>query len=232
MRTLTCLCSVVFLVLGIFGCGGPQGGGGSSRSDARIRHISTKKLPKLAATNIAVDDGRLEVAPPAKWQVPPRDRRWLVRFQADLGSSYPMIFVTTEDSDAMVQVTPENLEKFAAQVRKELLANSSTKRLAQGLQPVVVGDFHGALYQRWGKSDGRVMERWMLETVANGRRYTLELRSREGLAEEYLPHLYAVASGLKFVQGQDAASAAGGKDEGPNEGEKEDAKEEESLDAP
>lgn len=208
MRTLRYVCSGLVLTIGLVGCSGPEGGPASAPSGAgaKVLQVNAQRLPKLGATLSPVDEGRLEIAPPAGWHVPPRSRRWLVRFQADPGSPYPMIFVTVEDSDALFHVTRENLEEFTAGVRGELLADSDTRRLAAGLQPVVIGSFHGTLYRRWGRSDGRVMERWMLETVANGRRYTLELRSREGLADEYLPHLYAVASGLKFVAGKDTGS--------------------------
>ena len=38
----------------------------------------------------------------------------------------------------------------------------------------------------------------MLETVAIGRLYTIELRVREGEEDQFRPHLLAVAAGLKF----------------------------------
>lgn len=210
MRTQICVWSAVLLLLGATGCGAPDGGPAPSRPGAAApaaRQISTKNLPKLGPPIAPVDEGRLEVAPPANWHVPPRSRRWLVRFQADPGSPYPMIFGTVEDSDGVFHLTRENLQEFADHVRRELRADPDTQRLAAGVQPVVIGDFHGTLYRRWGRSGGRVMERWMLETVANGRHYTLELRSREGLADEYLPHLYAVAARLNFTKGTDSGSA-------------------------
>jgi hypothetical protein len=218
------------LLLGAAGCGGPADGPSPARSGAaaKVLSIDAKSLPKLASPIAPVDEGRLEVAPPAGWHVPPRSRRWLARFQADPGSPYPMIFVTVEDSDSVFHVTRENLEEFAAQVRKELQADPDTKRLVAGLQPVVIGNFRGTLYRRWGKSGPRVMERWMLETVANGRRYVFEMRSREGLADEYLPHLYAVASRVKFLTGKDSGSALTIIEEAPDdETPEEDAPEEE-----
>ena len=242
MRTLTSVCSTVALLLGAAGCGGPADGPAPARSGtaAKVLRIDAKSLPKLASPIAPVDEGRLEVAPPADWHVPPRSRRWLARFQADPGSPYPMIFVTVEDSDSVFHVTRENLDEFAAQVRKELQADPDTKRLVAGLQPVVIGNFRGTLYRRWGKSGPRVMERWMLETVANGRRYVFELRSREGLADEYLPHLYAVASRAKFLTGKDSGSALTIIEEAPDdETAEEDAPEEdddendaENVDAP
>ncbi len=209
MRMLIGWCTATSVLLAVAGCEQPAGDPGTPRSAAapQTLRIDVKSLPKVGSPIAPIDEGRLEVAPPGNWHVPPRDRRWLARFQADPGSPYPMIFVTAEDSDATFHVTRDNLDEFVAQVRKELLADADTQRLVAGLQPVEVGSFRGTLYRRWGKSGTRVMERWMLETVANGRRYTLELRSREGLADEYLPHLYAVASGMKFSKGKDAGSA-------------------------
>ncbi len=147
---------------------------------------------------VPLDQGRVEIAPPENWHVPPRRAQWLVRFQADPGSPYPIIFLTADDSQTLPDVTLNNLDAFAAQVRKQFQDDSHRQRLAAGVRPIVVGDFHGVLYQRWGKAEGRVMERRMLETVANGRRYTFELRTREGLAEEAMPYLYAVAAGVRF----------------------------------
>ncbi len=209
MRTLACVCSVVLLVTGISGCGGPAGRGGGAGGDAKApktRKISTANLPQLADPMPPVDEGRLEIAPPKKWHIPPRNPKWLARFQADPGSPYPMIFVTVDSAENLFHVTRDNLDELAEQVRKELRADPDTKQLAAGVQPVTIGDFRGVLYRRWGRTSGRVMERWMLETVANGRRYTVELRAREGLAEEYQPQLFAVASGMKFSQGDSGGS--------------------------
>jgi len=220
MQRTTCVGAMLILVGGFAGCDGPKGGTGSGpgAESLKVRSIPTAELPELGSAMAPVDEGRLEVAPPADWHVPPRSPRWLARFQADLGSPYPMIFITADDSETTFHVTRDNLDEFAAQVRKELRADPDTKRLAAGVQPVVVDKFRGTLYRRWGKSGGRVMERWMLETVANGRRYTLELRSREGLAEEYLPQLYAVAAGMKFSKPQEAGSALSAVEE-PSDGE-------------
>lgn len=221
MRQFLCAVSVVsVLVFGAIGCGQPGGGGGGSGpagAASQVRQIDTEGLPKLGSPMAPLDEGRLEVAPPANWHVPPRRSQWLARFQADPGSPYPTIFITAEHSDATFHVTRDNLEQFANTVRNELLADSGTSRLAAGVQPVEVGGFHGTLYRRWGKSGTRVMERWMLETVANGRRYTLELRAREGLADEYLPQLYAVASGLEFHKGEDSGSGVTGIEAAPDE---------------
>ncbi len=231
MRRLIASCACLVFGLGIAGCGEPEDGRAPSRTASpRIRQINTNNLPRLGNPITPVDEGRLEVTPPENWHVPPRRARWLTRFQADAGSPYPMIFVTAEDADAIFHVNGDNLGEFAAAVRNELLADPGTQRLAAGLEPVVVGGFRGTLYRRWGKSDGRVRERWLLETVVNGRRYTLELRTREGLAEEYLPHLYAVASGLEFIEAEDTALTA--VDETPDEPTEADEDNDQDADAP
>lgn len=239
MRTLIWVWASLVVVAGVVGCGAPEDRRAPSPAGTPgARQIDTKNLPRLGDPMAPLDEGRLEVAPPENWHVPPRRPRWLARFQADSGSPYPVIFVTAEDADAVLHVTRDNLGEFAAAVRNELLADPGTQRLAADLQPVVVGGFRGTLYRRWGKSDGRVMERWMLETAANGRRYTLELRSREGLADEYLPHLYAVASGLQFFQAEDAALTAAEEtpeettDEDPPEADEVNDEDEDDVDAP
>lgn len=220
MRTLAYVCSVALLVLGTFGCGGPANQGSSSKAGAGASEtlkISTKNLPKLGPAIAPIDEGRLEIAPPKNWHVPPRSSKWLARFQAEPGSPYPMIFVTADNSETLFHVTKDNVNELVEQVRKELRADPDTKRLAEGVQPATVGDFRGVLYRRWGKSSGWVMERWMLETVVNGRRYTFELRCREGSADAFRPHLFAVASGLKFSKGTAAGSALTAVDETLNE---------------
>ncbi len=220
MRTLACVCSVALLALVPFGCGGPANQGGSSEGGAGtsgVLKIDTANLPKLGPAISPIDEGRLEIAPPDTWHVPPRSSKWLARFQAEPGSPFPMIFVTAENSETLFDVTKDNVNELVEQVRKELRADPDTKRLAEGVQPATIGDFRGALYRRWGKSSGWVMERWMLETVANGRRYTFELRCREGSADAFRPHLFAVASGLKFLKGSAAGSALTAVEETPDE---------------
>ncbi|MDZ7618665.1 MAG: hypothetical protein U1E05_16805 [Patescibacteria group bacterium] len=234
MRTLACMCSAVLLALGGFGCGGPAEQGGESQTGeggAAIQKISTENLPKLASPIAPIDDGRLEIAPPEKWHVPPRSSKWLARFQADPGSPYPMIFVTAENSDDLFHVTKDNVNELVSQIRKELQADPDTKRLAAGVQAVAIGGFRGVLYQRWGKASNWVMERWMLETVANGRRYTVELRSREGSADVFRPHLFAVAAGMKFTKGTAGGSALTAMEETPDDKAAEEAPEKPAADA-
>lgn len=220
MRILACVCSVALLALGAFGCGGPANQGGSSTAGtgaSETLKINTADLPKLGPAMAPIDEGRLEIAPPDTWHVPPRNSKWLARFQLEPGSPFPMIFVTAENSETLFHVTKDNVNELVEQVRKELRADPDTKRLAEGVQPATIGSFRGVLYRRWGKSSGWVMERWMLETVANGRRYTFELRCREGSADAFRPHLFAVASGLKFSKGTAGGSALTAVEETPDE---------------
>ncbi len=203
MRTSTRFYAAAILALGMAGCGVPEGGEPlpSRAGPASVQNISTRNLPKLGMPMTPLDEGRVEISPPESWHVPPRRAKWLVRFQAEPGSPYPVIFLTVADAESLPDVMLDNLDAFAAQVRKQFQADPHRQRLAAGVRPIVVGDFQGVLYQRWGKVDGRIMERRMLETVVNGRRYTFELRSREGLAEEAMPYLYAVAAGTRFRAG-------------------------------
>lgn len=162
--------------------------------------------PKLGDYLPPLDKGRVEVAVPEGWHVPPANSKYVVRFTRSDADDYPTVVVTAEDYQGQVgsTVTKENVRKFAEEVAREL------KKERSAVQPFQVGDFVGVRYRKRGPEPGRVsgtIEALFLDTVVEGRKYSIHLRAREGSLEQELPYLYAVVGGIKFVGRQSATQA-------------------------
>lgn len=161
--------------------------------------VSTGNLPKLGDYLPPLDQSRVEIAPPAEWHIPPRSSKWIARFQQSDESQYPSIIITAEDCQSIFTVSESNLSEFADQIAAE-------QSVAE-VKPVTIGRFAGVAYQKRGKekqSIDRILERLFLETVVAGRKYCIELRTREGSLAEGQPYLFAVANGIRFLGAQPA----------------------------
>jgi hypothetical protein len=229
MRTVRGL-SVLGLLAGfglLLGCGGAANEGGSAGDG--IRKLSASKLPKLGKLSASklpklgdplphpLDGGRVTIAPPTGWGISPRDSRFLVRFQEDPHESYPTIVVKAEDeSGSMRNVTRETLHDFAKQVASELKESKSQKTVIEEFE---AGSFVGVNYERRGqvKRDYKtiIVERLILETIVGGRRYSIDLRTRDQDLHKYRPHAFAVAAGMKFHE--EGAPAETKPEPGPSE---------------
>ena len=155
--------------------------------------ISTQELPKLGDYLPPLDDGRIELAPPEGWHVPGRSSKWIARFQRDTAAQYPSIVITAEDYESLLNVSQNNLEEFADQ--------TAAAESVSSVKPIQVDRFVGVTYRKRGiekDSINKILERLFLVTVVAGRKYTLELRTREGMLGEGQPCLLAVAGGIKF----------------------------------
>lgn len=191
----------------LLGCGGSTdeggSGGGGGGGGGAIRKVAVAKLPKLGEPLPQVlDEGRVVIAPPAGWQISPRDSRWLIRFQEDPHQSYPSIIVKAEDeSSSMRNVTRETLHDFAKRVAAELEASKSQKTVIEEFE---AGSFVGVNYERRGKAKHDyktiIVERLILETIVDGRRYSIDLRTRDQDLHRYRPYAFAVAAGMEFRQ--------------------------------
>jgi len=186
----------------LLGCGdsakqGRSGGDG-------IRKIAVAKLPKLGdPLPQPLDGGRVTIAPPAGWEISSRDSRFLVRFQEDPHESYPTIIVKADDeSGSLRDVSRATVHDFAKQVASELKKSKSQKTVIEAFE---AGSFVGVDYERRGqaKHDYKtiIVERLILETVVGGRRYSIDLRTRDQDLHKYRPHAFAVAAGMKFHEG-------------------------------
>jgi len=202
----------------LFGCGGPAreaGPGGSA-----VRRIAVSKLPGLGEPlPQRLDGGRVTISPPAGWQISPRDSSFLIRFQEDPHQSYPTIVVKADDASGPIQnVTRDTVHDFARQVAAEFQKGRSQKTV---IEPVEVGSFVGIDYERRARARHRhkeiIVERLILETVVDGRRYSIDLRTRDQDLANYRPHVFAVAAGMKFHEQGGPAEAGSAAGEAPPE---------------
>jgi len=190
------LISVVYMLTGSFGCQKPTGQSDSKGVD--VPRLVSGRLPELGDYLPPLDEGRLELAPPKDWTVSPRSTRYIIRFQADSGSTYPSVLVVGTTSDRFKTVTAENLEAFAKSVAAELQSAGTNTTVKMGR----IGNLIGVTYSRRAKVKddfGGIVERLFFDTVVAGRRYQFELRcppEMVGLAE---PYFFAIVNGAKIA---------------------------------
>ncbi len=190
----------------IVGCGSAASTSGGSGGASAV----AKKLPKLDAYFGPVDDGRIsQIAPPKGWVTAGRSSKYVCRFLAPEGESYPTIIVTAEDFDRIHNVTPKNVEKFAKLIAAEFKDSESAQRMV--ITPERVGKFNGVSYVRRGRakvgSKTIVVDRYVLSTVVDGRMYNVELRTRDD-DQKYRGHAMAVAAGIKYRGDSSGAGAS------------------------
>ncbi len=192
---------IILLAVVLIGCNDSTNSNQSSQPKLEIYRLAD--LPALGEPLPSVlDDDRLLAAPPQQWHVASKSSKCLTRFQASRQRKYPSIILTSEEYVGDIyDVTEENVVEFAG-----LRAAAMQQKITP--QPIKVGPFVGVSYRRRGEAQGQfkkiILERLMLETVAFGRLYTIELRVREGEENEFRPHLLAVAGGLKFYDPEEA----------------------------
>lgn len=199
-RTVCRAASVVLFAVAAFwgpGCGKPQE---TAPPGSSIRQIDVATLPALGQYEPPLDGGRIEIAAPAGWRVAPRYGDYVIRFQADAGQQYPMILVTAEDF-AGQELTLDTVGDFARQAAPS------------GAKPIAIGNRLGALYLKHGKASGsidQILERLLWTGVLSGRRYTLELRTRQGEIPQYENALLAVAAGVRPLGSSEPAGGETG----------------------
>ena len=164
---------------------------------------TVESLPELGDYLPPLDNARVEVAPPVGWHVPSRDSQFVVRFTPSPEASYPSILLTAEDHEGIADVTSENVDAFVREVDAALAEGSPAKPSARAA-PLVSGAFVGATYRKRAKVKAdlatRTVDRLILETVAAGRKYRLELRTEQGTVDRYRDDLLAVAEGIRFLE--------------------------------
>ena len=199
LRNITA-CSLLLSFGLAFGCGEAEK---AEKRSGQTREVSLDKLPPLGEPlPRPLDDGRVTIAPPEGWEIAPRGGSWLIRFQKDAQEAYPSIMVYAEDdTTGLTTVTPQNAKDFAKQVAAEL---------SQGtvLEPVSVGSFVGVNYELRGRAKHSgttiVVYRALMETVVDGRRYKIDLRTRDDDLHQLRPYALAVAGGMEFHPQEDA----------------------------
>ncbi|MHC4176417.1 MAG: hypothetical protein ACYSWU_02860 [Planctomycetota bacterium] len=186
------------------------------------------ELPELADPIGPLDGQRIEVAPPKGWHVPSQSHRWIVRFTASEQLQYPTILVTAGDYEGLSDVSKANVEEFARQIAGAFEREKSSAKQAMTVTPIEIGRFVGVSYRRRGKAPYGmkeiVVERLLLDTVVAGRKYTIELRTRDGDLDRFQPYLFAVAAGIKFLQPE-----SGGESQQPDAGSNSEPSEEDAA---
>jgi len=204
-----------------FGCGGgggDQSSGGQAGAGGPPTVVKAEDLPEVDTALGPLDEGRVMVAPLSGWFIPSRDSRYVIRFRLAPDIAYPTIVVTAADYESIFDLSPENVEQFAAQVNDEIAQRGESAGLVAPVAPILIDQCPAVSYQRRGKSRKQIVERYFLETVAGGRRYTVELRALRGTLEKFRPFAWAVVHGMEFLETEGPAPPAqheGPEPEGP-----------------
>jgi hypothetical protein len=211
------VCLVVACVLA--GCGGSSGtpaangGGGGSG----IKVVAADKLPPLGDYLPPLDVGRIEAAPPKDWKVPSRGSQCLARFVAGT-SELPRVEITGEDSSygEIQTLTKDDLQKFTDMIVKEL---ADRQDVLEPALPMIIGDTPYVRhvrksiinFKRTNVNDRVPVERQILQTIAGGRVYTVDLQIAEGTLgqnPQFRDAAYAVAAGIRFLKAGDSSVPA------------------------
>lgn len=201
-----CIAVCLVSILGV-GCGGKPGTGDKTTSDSpAIKKVSAAKLPELDDYLPPLDDGKIQLAPPKGWKVLPRDNKYLTRIVLSDPIGLPRILVTVEESmlEGIDTATADNVVEFASATATSLKERKAAT--LEAAKPMIIGDnafVRYVLKSKLGKTTA--IERQMLQTVAGGRLYTVDLQVAEGEIPKHRDVAYAMAAGLKFTDGATAA---------------------------
>jgi len=187
------------------GCGSKRNGAGPA---AAVKRVKVSVLPALGDPLAGLDNGRVTISPPANWFVFTEDTaKYIAKFSLFKrgDSPLPLIVVTVEDSPfaELKTVTEESLEDFAvamAEIKKE-----KGEQLFEKIRPMMIGEVPCIRYVKKANFKFHVPrmqiirgERQMIQMLANGRLYTVDLRLREETITKYRDQAYAVVAGMKF----------------------------------
>jgi hypothetical protein len=203
---------LVFVILAA-GCGTTEqprkpSAGTASPADAVLR-IDVATLPPVGDPLPPLDGGRLQLAGPRGWVLPPRDKQWLVRFQTQPDVAYPSILVTGKDAIGIESLTAKNVRDFADRTQSALddELRPQKQRLLKPVAPLRIGDRYWIEYARGAQAGGTRLERLFLVTVVAGREYTIELRTYVGSLAKRRPEALAVAAKMKVLTANPPAEA-------------------------
>lgn len=221
---------VALPLLVALGCGVPEeevtspSSGGSSEardtssSDAgstATKTYSLSELPKLEAPLPPRQDKRLNnLAAPEGWRRMPRATDYVAMFNTQ-GKELPRILLKATDAPAgwPDKVTADNVSELHALISEEL-ANT---KLLERPRPLVIGNNAYVRYVTPARKGPRSVERQILETSFDGRRYTFILEVWEGDITKFNHAAYAVAGGVEFVPASEDAPMLPMADEPPAE---------------
>jgi len=198
------------------GCGGTTGAGGGTTGATTtngVKQYTAAQLPPVVQEIPALDGGRIEIPTPDGWNAGPRATGLLARFHLKGRSGIPQILVKADAAPAGVPdtITADNVLAYADLVQKELDAQVADKKttVLEPAKPMMFGSNAWVRYVIPGKlpnKDRATLERQILRTVQRGRVYSIDLQVEGNELPKSRDHAYAMAAGIKFSAGTDAAA--------------------------
>jgi hypothetical protein len=215
------LIGLTVLSLAFAGCGGkPAGNGGdepgsgADSGSGSYKRRDLESLPAVGAYLPPLDDGRVQVAPPENWMPLPRDSRYLVRFFRTKPGEAPRLEVSV--TDVPDPDTDDTTKENAAALIKQLTQYHLRlgRKFQEPPRPIVLGNHVFIRNVRMANRDSELWAIVCLQTVREGRLYTVELMVNAGPnASNYDEAIkkdqdaaYTVAAHLKF-KGDESATA-------------------------
>ncbi len=116
----------------------------------------------------------------------------------------PRILITATDATGFTDdVTAENVAEFAEAV----VAEQDEAKLLETSKPMVIGDNAYVRYVGKANKASRLVARQVLETVFDGRRYTITLETFDTNLLKHRDLAYAVAAAVQFTRPGEAPAA-------------------------
>jgi len=183
----------LLLIVGLLvGCGGGPG----ISSGPAVTTVDTAKLPKVDTNGYMLDDDQLEVFAPEGWRRGSRTERAMAKFHAN-NSNNPIVYIHVDASTNPVNLTEDGAAAFQQQIVSEL--NAEKIKPASPIRIVKAGGKMGVYYTRIGRDkDGAKIERFYVITIANGKRYTLEMIAKKMDYTGSINHVWAILNGMKY----------------------------------
>ncbi|MEX2176093.1 MAG: hypothetical protein WD872_17155 [Pirellulaceae bacterium] len=206
------------------GCGsspvGPAAGEGQAAAD--YKHRPADDLPAIGDYLPPLDLDRVEVAGPQDWTPLRRSSKYLTGFVHGKTSELPRISVHAADAPqaATADTTIGNAADLAALLDKQLQSDAS-KQVPEGCYPIVLGETPFVRHVRLAKMGGNPVVIQSLQTVQEGRLYTIELicdvnasdrREYRASLTEFRDQAYAVAANMRFGASEAAEEVAPAKE--------------------
>ncbi len=181
-----------------------------------IREVSREslQLEDVLSDPFVVEPGKLEIASPLKWGLAPRSSNYVARFSYDRTrrTRLPRIWITATPADGseIETVTADNVIAYAEQLANQL-KNDSKGPLLESVKPMIIADRPCARYVRktrfifkdGGNERAVVAERQILQTIVQGRQFSVELHVLPGEIRQFRDISYAVLAGINFLQEAD-----------------------------
>lgn len=197
---------------------------GEEEADGEIKRRTLASLPAVDSYLPPQDSGRVHIAPPQGWRPVSRDK-YLVRFVKGEPSELPRIAVAAADSPSpeVTNVTEENFEELLPVLTVQ--SKEGKKTPIEPVRPIILGDHLFARHVRLARYNDAPCAIVSLQTVQDGRMYTVELYVKAGSdGSEYATYLkqsqddaYAVAANMKFGDQPEAAPMPSPSEEKPAE---------------